>query len=157
MEIIPCSHVGHLFRISTYSFDGDAVRIKARNNVRLVEVWMSDLKDIYYAANPCMTFIIHRHSNQQFEVILFSDNKNVSAGDVTERKELKERLKCKDFRWYLDNVYPECILRKEFIDFVEVSNQQHCSNVSVMSYDNSGLFDTGSMVVLEFIVQFYSR
>lgn len=57
MEIIPCSHVGHLFRISTYSFDGDANAIKSRNNVRLVEVWLDDLKRIYYAANPCMNFI----------------------------------------------------------------------------------------------------
>lgn len=52
MEIAPCSRVGHLYRISTYSFEGDATQIKAQNNVRLVEVWMSDLKHLYYAANP---------------------------------------------------------------------------------------------------------
>lgn len=54
MEIIPCSHVGHLFRISTYSFDGDSVRIKARNDVRVVEVWMDVVKHVYYAANKRM-------------------------------------------------------------------------------------------------------
>lgn len=43
----------NLFRISTYSFDGDAAKIKARNNNRLVEVWMADVKHIYYAANQC--------------------------------------------------------------------------------------------------------
>lgn len=56
MEIIPCSRVGHLFRISNYGFDGDANTIKARNNVRLVEVWMDEFKYLFYAANPSMTF-----------------------------------------------------------------------------------------------------
>ncbi|KAG4071929.1 hypothetical protein HA402_006090 [Bradysia odoriphaga] len=95
MEMIPCSHVGHLFRISTYSFDGDPVLIKGRNNVRLVEVWMED------DAKHCQ---------------------NISAGDITQRIELKKQLKCKDFRWYLENVYPESMLRKKFVDFVQIRN-----------------------------------
>lgn len=52
MNIVPCSRIGHLFRWSTYSFDGDTEEIKTRNNMRLVEVWMDDLKYLYYAANP---------------------------------------------------------------------------------------------------------
>lgn len=53
MNIVPCSRIGHLFRISTYSYDGDREEIEAKNNKRLVEVWMTDLKHLYYAANPC--------------------------------------------------------------------------------------------------------
>lgn len=52
MELIPCSHIGHLYRQSTYSFDGNRNDITAKNSVRLVEVWMSDMKNIYYAAIP---------------------------------------------------------------------------------------------------------
>lgn len=52
LEILPCSRVGHLYRTSTYSFDGNADLIKIRNNVRLVEVWMDEYKDFFYAANP---------------------------------------------------------------------------------------------------------
>lgn len=53
VELMPCSHVGHLFRISTYNFNGgDASVITARNNVRLIEVWMDEFKHLIYAANP---------------------------------------------------------------------------------------------------------
>lgn len=54
LKILPCSRVGHLYRVSTYSFDGDAKLIKHRNNVRLVEVWMDEYKKFYYAAKPGM-------------------------------------------------------------------------------------------------------
>lgn len=57
MQVIPCSRIGHLYRVSTYSFDGDKSKIKSQNNVRLVEVWLDDFKHIYYAANPSNTTV----------------------------------------------------------------------------------------------------
>lgn len=31
----------------------------------------------------------------------------VPVGNITERRNLRDKLKCKSFRWYLENVYPE--------------------------------------------------
>lgn len=52
MEVIRCSRIGHLYRRSTYSFNGDEGEITAQNSVRVVEVWMDEFKHLYYAANP---------------------------------------------------------------------------------------------------------
>ncbi|CAF1070828.1 unnamed protein product [Adineta ricciae] len=125
--IHPCSHVGHVFRKQTpYTFPGGTGKVIFHNNKRLVEVWLDKYKDFVYAIMP--------------------ELKNVDAGDVSERLALRERLKCKDFRWYLQNIYPESSMPVDFHHVGALRNQDHgCADS--LGYDsenginqNAGIF-----------------
>ncbi|KAF5910761.1 hypothetical protein HPG69_004850 [Diceros bicornis minor] len=91
LEIMPCSVVGHVFRSkSPHSFP-KGTQVIARNQVRLAEVWMDEYKEIFYRRNTDAAKIV----------------KQKSFGDLSKRFEIKHRLQCKNFTWYLNNIYPE--------------------------------------------------
>ena len=49
LEIIPCSHVGHMFRNAMpYSWGDNGMQILIKNSLRLAEVWMDGHKKLYY-------------------------------------------------------------------------------------------------------------
>lgn len=103
LEIATCSHVGHVFRKSTpYTFPGGTTKIVNHNNARLAEVWLDEWKEFYYSMNPAA--------------------KKVDKGDLTERLELRKNLKCKSFRWYLENIYPESQMPLDYFSLGEISN-----------------------------------
>uniref|UniRef100_A0A3B3TR34 Polypeptide N-acetylgalactosaminyltransferase n=2 Tax=Poecilia latipinna TaxID=48699 RepID=A0A3B3TR34_9TELE len=83
LEIHPCSHVGHVFpKKAPYARPNFL-----QNTVRAAEVWMGSYKQHFYNRNP--------------------PARKENYGDISQREQLRDKLKCKSFEWYLKNIYPD--------------------------------------------------
>lgn len=102
LEILPCSHVGHVFRSRSPYKWRTGVNVLKRNSVRLAEVWMDDYKKYYYDR------IGHELGDY---------------GDISERVELRKSLSCKPFSYFVKEIYPELFIPGEAVAYGEVRNE----------------------------------
>jgi len=89
VESVPCSHVGHVFRTDAY-WQGQVYVVPGveihRNKLRTAHVWMDGYKRfVEYAMEPMDPGTL---------------------GNLSARKELRKKLKCRSFSWFLRNVVP---------------------------------------------------
>nr|XP_061801359.1 polypeptide N-acetylgalactosaminyltransferase 10-like isoform X2 [Nerophis lumbriciformis] len=83
MEDIPCSRVGHIYRkYVPYKVPGGISL--AKNLKRVAEVWMDEYAEYVFRRRP--------------------EYRHLSAGDMTAQKELRSRLACKNFKWFMNEV-----------------------------------------------------
>ncbi|XP_063447802.1 polypeptide N-acetylgalactosaminyltransferase 1-like [Mytilus trossulus] len=88
---IPCSHIGHIPRSQPYSFPGGRRYVEVYNYKRAVEVWMEP-------------------KHRRFVYDSYPEMATIDAGDLSERFKLKEKLQCKNFTWFLTNIWPELFI-----------------------------------------------
>lgn len=86
----PCSRVAHVFRRHNEFRKLDGVDFVARNFKRIAEVWMGDWKQFLY-----------RSDVERFE--------KIDAGDLTKQKEIRKKLNCKPFDYFLHYIAPEIL------------------------------------------------
>ncbi|NXD50496.1 GLT15 acetylgalactosaminyltransferase, partial [Corvus moneduloides] len=90
VEIIPCSRVGHVYRNHfprAFSYEEAIVR----NKIRIAETWLGSFKENFY----------------KHDTVAFLISKVKTSPDCTERLQLQKRLGCRNFQWFVSNVYPE--------------------------------------------------
>ncbi|XP_027638564.2 polypeptide N-acetylgalactosaminyltransferase 15 isoform X1 [Falco biarmicus] len=89
VEIIPCSRVGHVYRNhfpDAFSYEEAIVR----NKIRIAETWLGSFKENFYKQDT-VAFLISK----------------AEKPDCSERLQLQKRLGCRNFQWFVSNVYPE--------------------------------------------------
>lgn len=62
----------------------------------------------------------------------------MSVGNLTERIELRKKLKCQNFPWILDNVFTQSLMRTAYIQMGQISKKSgsFCFDASEGDYDD---------------------
>ncbi|KAF4095036.1 hypothetical protein G5714_024114 [Onychostoma macrolepis] len=92
IEVVPCSKIAHIER-EHKPYSLDLSKPMIRNALRVAEIWLDEYKS----------------------------NVNI-AWNLPLKKKLREKLKCKPFKWYLENVYPLLDSLEDIIGYGSLKN-----------------------------------
>ncbi|KAK2921225.1 polypeptide N-acetylgalactosaminyltransferase 15-like [Channa argus] len=95
MEVVPCSRVVHLNHHKLpYTFSDQ--ELLQRNKIRIADTWMDAYSKIFYRRDTLAHFI-----------------RQSESPNIAERLQLKRRLGCRNFHWYLTTVYPQLYIPQD--------------------------------------------
>ncbi|CAO1318883.1 unnamed protein product [Diamesa serratosioi] len=86
----PCSRIGHIYRHSPFANARNGTDYVTKNFKRVAEVWMDEYKEFLYKRNPT------RYNK-------------IDVGDISKQLEIKNQLKCKPFKYFLEEVAPDMV------------------------------------------------
>ncbi|CAF0787263.1 unnamed protein product [Brachionus calyciflorus] len=87
VEWVPCSHVAHIYRgprTESVHPPGGNPHQTSINHMRVAEVWMDEYKEYYYIREPQI--------------------RRLDYGDISEQLAIKQKLQCKSFKWFMENI-----------------------------------------------------
>ncbi|KAH7645703.1 polypeptide n-acetylgalactosaminyltransferase 13 [Dermatophagoides farinae] len=141
VEIAPCSHVGHVFRSSSpYSFGKKQVGdVLYGNLIRVAEVWLDDWKNFFYKVNPTAKQILHHDRNDILK-------------DIEKRIDLRRKLNCHSFEWFLENVWPENFFPNTNTTFGHI---QSLYSKECMQRPSNGVHPIGKVIMAKCSIEIY--
>lgn len=87
----PCSRVGHIYRGRAPFPNPRGKDFISKNFKRVAEVWMDEYAQVLY----------ERRGNMA----------HVDPGDLTKQRAIREKLQCKPFKWFLEVVAPDMLVK----------------------------------------------
>ncbi|KRX42020.1 putative polypeptide N-acetylgalactosaminyltransferase 10, partial [Trichinella murrelli] len=97
---VPCSHVGHIYREFSPFANPGAGDFVGRNYKRVAEVWMDEYKEYVYMRRP--------------------HYRKLDPGDISKQKEIRKRLGCKPFKWFMQMIAFDQSVRYPPVEMVDV-------------------------------------
>jgi len=82
---VPCSHIGHNYKNlghHPYLYN----QYVNQNLKRIIDVWCDEFKELFYDRRNL---------------------RNVNRGDISDQIALRNKLKCKSFKWYIETILPD--------------------------------------------------